>query len=226
MNVLPCVRGSVTNNDRSWIGWLNLLKHIIHTVRDYRQLQRCCYSKHFPAHRCTCSKDSPSSLRVSWQRVYHRNHHFPSVCSLLAISCSIILECRPSGTPPSSPMLILSNLLPATDSWYTDSAQTYRKHVSQFVARTTQETPLPLLLWRHVYRDVAQQQKSYCWVHVCCGNSFTKPLPSNGYTRYSTNKERINKKRRWTGKEKLRIYLYKSEYMCVCSGITIFRWMV
>jgi hypothetical protein len=33
-------------------------------------------------------QDSQSSLIVSWQRIYHRNYHFKSLWSLLAISCS------------------------------------------------------------------------------------------------------------------------------------------
>jgi hypothetical protein len=42
----------------------------IHTVQDYRQLQRYSYSPHFPVHRCTRITYSQSSLVVSWQRIY------------------------------------------------------------------------------------------------------------------------------------------------------------
>jgi hypothetical protein len=39
-----------------------------------------------------------SSLSVSWQRILTRSYHFESFGSLLAISCSITLERRPSRT--------------------------------------------------------------------------------------------------------------------------------
>jgi hypothetical protein len=51
--MLSCVGGlCVTYKTGFWIGWLDLL-HRIHTVRDYRQLQRYRCSTHFLVHRCT-----------------------------------------------------------------------------------------------------------------------------------------------------------------------------
>jgi hypothetical protein len=43
----------------------------------------------------------------------------------------------------------------------------------------------PVLLTKPVYRAVVYQWTLYCCMHVCCGNAFTKPLPSNGYARYN-----------------------------------------
>jgi hypothetical protein len=62
--------------------------------------------------------------------------------SLLATSCSITLECRPSRTRPNSPMLILSALILPTYSRI-DSARTTQK------TRVTCQTARPLVCYQH-----------------------------------------------------------------------------
>jgi hypothetical protein len=71
------------------------------------------------------------------------------------------------------------DLILATGCYYTNSAWTQRK---------TQ----PVLLMKLVYRSVAQQYTSYCWVLVYCGVMFTGPLPSNGSIRHSMLKNLVS----------------------------------
>jgi hypothetical protein len=49
----------------------------IHTVRDYRQLQRYRHYTHFPVHRCTRTRIL-SSLVVSGQRIFQSHCNFRS----------------------------------------------------------------------------------------------------------------------------------------------------
>jgi hypothetical protein len=77
MYIVACMRECMTYKTGSglgdWIYW-----HIIHSTRDYRQLERYRCSTHFTCHRYTRTRFFESSLAISWQRIYNSRTNFKS----------------------------------------------------------------------------------------------------------------------------------------------------